>query len=44
MVCERVPKIGSNLPQNVCKTVAQRRRELKEVQDAARNGNLETTH
>ncbi|MHB8912559.1 MAG: hypothetical protein ACYC42_07910 [Lysobacter sp.] len=34
-VCERVKVIGSNRPQNVCMTVAQRRR-LRE--DAQRNG------
>lgn len=34
-VCERVKVIGSNRPQNVCMTVAQRRRLREEVQ---RNG------
>jgi len=44
MVCERVATIGSNLPKNVCKTVAQRRREQKEIQDSARGGSLETSN
>ena len=42
VTCERVPQIGSNLPKNVCKTVGQRRRELEQAQDAARNGTLES--
>jgi len=42
VVCERVPQIGSNLPKNVCKTVAQRRRELEKAQDAAQAGTLES--
>jgi predicted metalloprotease len=42
IVCERKPQIGSNLPKNVCKTVAERRRELEKSQDAARNGTLES--
>lgn len=41
LVCERVATIGSNLPKSVCKSVAQRRREQKEAQDAARGGALE---
>jgi hypothetical protein len=41
MVCERVATIGSNLPKNVCKSVAQRRRETKEMQDENPNGSLE---
>jgi len=44
MVCERVATIGSNLPKNVCKTVAQRRREQKQIQDSARGGSLETSN
>jgi hypothetical protein len=44
MVCERVATIGSNLPKNVCKTIAQRRREQKEAQDAARGGSLQSTN
>ena len=42
VVCERVPQIGSNMPKNVCKTVAERRRELEKSQDAARAGTLES--
>lgn len=36
--CERVREIGSNLPKNVCKTMAERKREMKAAQDAVRQG------
>ncbi|MBS0213145.1 MAG: hypothetical protein JSR26_08220 [Proteobacteria bacterium] len=42
VVCERVAQIGSNLPKNVCKTVAQRKREMIEAQNAAQAGKVET--
>ena len=41
MICERITPIGSNLPKNVCKSVAQRRREQEQSQDAARAGTIE---
>jgi hypothetical protein len=44
VICERVEPIGSHLPQNICKTVAQRRREQEQAQDAARAGSLESKH
>ncbi len=40
--CERETPIGSNLPKTICKTVAQRNRELKAAQDAARQGSMES--
>lgn len=42
VVCERVAQIGSNLPKNICKTVAQRKREMIQAQQAAQGGNMET--
>ena len=44
VVCERILPINSHLPKNVCKTVAQRRREQEKSQDAARGGSLEESH
>lgn len=42
VVCERTTEIGSNMPKNICKTVAQRKREMIQAQDAARNQQLES--
>ncbi|MBS0576122.1 MAG: hypothetical protein JSS45_06840 [Proteobacteria bacterium] len=42
VVCERVPKLGSNLPKSVCKTVGERRREMERAQQAAQGGALES--
>ena len=44
VICERVEPIGSHMPQNICKTVAQRRRDQEQAQDAARAGNVEGGH
>jgi hypothetical protein len=44
VVCERVEPIGSHMPQNICKTVAQRRRDQEQAQDAARAGTIEGGH
>jgi hypothetical protein len=44
MVCERVATIGSNLPKNVCKSVAQRRREAEQAQDQMRAGTVESSN
>jgi len=40
LVCERVATIGTNLPKRVCKSVAQRAREMKAAQDALRGGTV----
>jgi hypothetical protein len=40
MVCERVATIGTNLPKRVCKSVAQREREMKATQEALRGGTV----
>lgn len=40
LVCERVMPIGSNLPKRVCKTVAQRNREMIEAQQSQRNNSV----
>ncbi len=37
VVCERIEPVGSHMPQNVCKTAAQRRREQEKSQDAMRD-------
>ncbi|MBS0461174.1 MAG: hypothetical protein JSS41_01730 [Proteobacteria bacterium] len=42
VVCERVQQIGSNMPKNICKTVAQRKREMIQAQNAAAAGALES--
>jgi len=40
MVCERVAAIGTNLPKRVCKSVAQRERDMKATQEALRGGHV----
>jgi len=42
VVCERIEPIGSKLPKNVCRTVAQMRREQQEAQDAERQNSTTT--
>ena len=39
MVCRREKKLGSNMPTNVCMTVAERRRAMERAQDQTRNFN-----
>ena len=42
VICERIEPINSHLPKNVCKTVAQIRREQDKSQDSMRAGNVES--
>jgi hypothetical protein len=42
MVCRREQKIGSHFPVNVCKTVAQQKREQENAQDSMRDGKTGT--
>ena len=42
VICERIEPINSHLPKNVCKTVAQLRREQDKSQDSMRAGNAES--
>jgi hypothetical protein len=42
VVCQRENPIGSNLPTNVCRTVAQMHREQEQAQDAMRAGDKGT--
>ena len=44
VVCERIAPTNSHLPKNVCKTVAQLRREQEQSQDAMRAGTAEQSH
>jgi hypothetical protein len=44
LVCERVATIGTNLPKRVCKSVAQREREMKAAQDGLRGGTVTGSH
>jgi hypothetical protein len=44
VVCQRIEPIGSHFPKNVCKTVAQARREQEQSQDAMRAGTVESSH
>ena len=42
VVCQRVELIGSKFPKNVCKTVAQMRREQDQAQDSMRQNGATT--
>ena len=42
VVCQREDPIGSHLPKNICKTVAQQKREQERAQDSMRDGKTGT--
>ena len=42
VVCQREDPIGSHLPKNICKTVAQQKREQERAQDSIRDGKTGT--
>lgn len=42
MVCHREEPIGSHMPKNVCKSVAQQKREQEKAQDSMRDGKTGT--
>lgn len=42
MVCHREEPIGSHMPKNVCRTVAQQKRDQEKAQDSLRDGKTGT--